>query len=270
MLERVDRKSLIYEMGGSGAYAATHVVGCSHGCRFPCYAFLMMRRFGKVATYEEWCRPRLVGNALKLAQRELPRLRGTAHSISLSFATDAFMYNQPEVTELTLRLTRLINSYDIPVHILTKGVITAEALELSSANQFGITLVSVDEAFRQRFEPGAAPYAERVASLRRAHERGFTCFVNMEPYPTPNIWKQDIQHILDTVDFTDDIRLGQLNYNDAVQEYPDWRGFYERTGSAVAAWCEAHSIAYDGPGAKRKQPHSRRSVDSELLFKAEV
>ena len=116
MLERVDRKSLIYEMGGSGAYAATHVVGCSHGCRFPCYAFLMMRRFGKVATYEEWCRPRLVGNALKLAQRELPRLRGTAHSISLSFATDAFMYNQPEVTELTLRLTRLINSYDIPVH----------------------------------------------------------------------------------------------------------------------------------------------------------
>jgi len=270
MLERVYRKSLIYEMGGSGAYAATHVVGCSHGCRFPCYAFLMMRRFGKVATYEEWCRPRIVGNALQLAQRELPRLRGAAHSISLSFATDPFMYDQPEVTELTLRLMRLINSYDIPVHILTKGVIPAEALELSSANQFGITLVSVDEAFRERFEPGTAPYPERLASLRRADERGFTCFVNMEPYPTPNIWKQDIQPILDAVEFADEIRLGQLNYNDAVQECPDWRGFYERTGSAVTAWCEAHGIVYDGPGAKRKPPCSRHPVDSESLFKAEL
>ncbi|HNW84822.1 MAG TPA: radical SAM protein [Candidatus Cryosericum sp.] len=271
-METVARKSLIYRtgIGGEGTYAATHVIGCSHGCRFPCYAFLMMQRFGKVATYEEWCQPKLVGNAVQLAQHELPRLRGTARSISLSFATDAFMYHQPEVSELTLHLMRLINSYDIPVHILTKGVIPSEALELSSANQFGITLVSVDEAFRQRFEPGAAPYAERVASLRRAHERGFTCFVNMEPYPTPNIWKQDIQHILDAVDFADEIRLGQLNYNEAVREYPDWRGFYQRTGLAAAAWCDAHDIDYDGPGAKRRQPGRHHTVDPESLFRAEL
>ena len=63
---------------GEGSFAATHVVGCSHGCRFPCYAFLMMQRFGKVTSYEEWCRPRLVSNALQLAQHELPRLRGKA------------------------------------------------------------------------------------------------------------------------------------------------------------------------------------------------
>ena len=270
MLETVYRKTLIYEMGTSGAYAATHVAGCSHGCRFPCYAFLMMRRFGKVATYEEWCRPKLVANAVQLAQHELPRLRGTAHSITLSFATDAFMYHQPEVSELTLRLMRLINSFDIPVHILTKGIIPSEALELSSKNQFGITLVSVDEAFRERFEPGTAPYAQRVASLRRAHERGFTCFVNMEPYPTPNIWKQDIQNILDVVDFVDELRLGQLNYNDAVREYPDWRGFYQRMGLATAAWCDAHGVFYDGPGASRRQPGRRSVVDPELLFQMEL
>src|SRR5450830_1049698 len=60
-MDTVTRKSLLYRtgIGGTGAYAATHVVGCSHGCRFPCYAFLMMQRFGKVASYEEWCQPRI-------------------------------------------------------------------------------------------------------------------------------------------------------------------------------------------------------------------
>ena len=58
----------------------------------------MMQRFGKVTSYEEWCQPRLVANALQLAQKELPRLRGKARSVHLSFATDAFMYLHPEVT----------------------------------------------------------------------------------------------------------------------------------------------------------------------------
>ena len=83
-MDMVTRKSLLYRtgIGGTGAYAATHVVGCSHGCRFPCYAFLMMQRFGRVASYEEWCQPRLVTNALQLAQKELPRLRDKARYVT--------------------------------------------------------------------------------------------------------------------------------------------------------------------------------------------
>jgi DNA repair photolyase len=247
-MDTITRKSLLYrtDIGGTGAYAATHVVGCSHGCRFPCYAFLMMQRFGKVADYEEWCRPRLVANALQLAQKELPRLRSKARSVHLSFATDAFMEQHPEVTALTLQLMRLINSYDIPVHTLTKGVIPDEALHLSHHNQFGITLVSVDEDFRTQYEPGTAPYPARIAGLRRAHDLGFHCFVNMEPYPTPNIWQQDVLRVLEAVDFADEIRLGQLNYNDTVKQYPGWRAFYRQTGVTARDWCAAHGIQYEG------------------------
>lgn len=268
-MDTVTRKSLIYHtgIGGEGAYAATYVVGCSHGCRFPCYAFLMMQRFGKVATYEEWCQPRLVSNALQLAQRELPRLRGKARSVHLSFATDAFMYRHPEVVALTLQLMRLINSFDIPVHTLTKGIIPEEALGLSHLNQFGITLVSIDEQFRERYEPGTAPYPERIAGLRRAHERGFHSFVNMEPYPTPNIWERDIRRVLEAVDFVDEIRLGQLNYNDIVKQYPGWRGWYRQQGVIARDWCTAHGIQYDGIEA-RPLPRRRRLTvsDPEDLF----
>jgi DNA repair photolyase len=269
-METVTRKSLLYRtgIGGEGAYAATHVVGCSHGCRFPCYAFLMMQRFGKVATYEEWCQPRLVSNALQLAQEELPRLRGKGRSVHLSFATDAFMFGHPEVTALTLQLMRLINSYDIPVHTLTKGVIPDEALEFSHLNQFGITLVSVDEQFHVRYEPGAAPYPERIAGLRKAHDRGFHCFVNMEPYPTPNIWPQDIRRILEAVDFVDEIRLGQLNYNVVVKQYPGWRAFYRQQGVTARDWCAVHGIQYDGIEARPSPRRARSRTDSEDLFGA--
>jgi DNA repair photolyase len=270
MMDTVTRKSLLYRtgIGGTGAYAATHVVGCSHGCHFPCYAFLMMQRFGKVASYEEWCQPRLVANALQLAQKELPRLRGKARYVHLSFATDAFMYQHPEVTALTLQLMRLINSYDIPVHTLTKGVIPDEALQLSHHNHFGITLVSVDEDFRTRYEPGTAPYPARIEGLHRAHDLGFYCFVNMEPYPTPNIWQQDVVRVLEAVDFVDEIRLGQLNYNDAVKQYPGWRAFYRRTGVTARDWCAAHSISYGGIAAA-DAPRPRHAVsDPGDLFGA--
>ncbi len=267
-METVTRKSLIYRTGagGSGAYAATHVVGCSHGCRFPCYAFLMMQRFGKVASYEEWCQPKLVANALQLAQKELPHLRGRACFVQLSFATDSCMYHQPEVLDLTLRLMRLINAYDIPVHILTKGVIPPEALALARHNVFGITLVSVDEAFRRQYEPGTAPYPERIAALRRAHEAGFRTFVNMEPYPTPNIHRQEITDVLEAVAFVDAIRLGQWNYNDIILACPDWRAFYRQASKTACAWCASHGIEYDGIGDRLTLRRARPRRDREDLF----
>ena len=50
----IKRKSLLYKTAVEyGDYTINHVQGCSHGCIYPCYAMLMARRFGKVATYKE-------------------------------------------------------------------------------------------------------------------------------------------------------------------------------------------------------------------------
>ena len=46
--ESMERKSLLYKTGVEyGDYTINHVQGCSHGCMYPCYAFMMARRFGK-------------------------------------------------------------------------------------------------------------------------------------------------------------------------------------------------------------------------------
>ena len=45
----ISRSSLLYKSKVEYAdFCINHVEGCSHGCTFPCYAFMMAKRFGKI------------------------------------------------------------------------------------------------------------------------------------------------------------------------------------------------------------------------------
>lgn len=66
----ITRKKLLYKTDVEyGDYAINHVLGCAHGCLYPCYAFSSARRFKWIKGYADWRRPRLVGNALKLCRK---------------------------------------------------------------------------------------------------------------------------------------------------------------------------------------------------------
>ena len=72
----IERKTLLYRTGVEyGDYTINHVQGCSHGCKFPCYAFLMAKRFGKVEDYKGWVSPFMVSNALILLDKEIPKYK---------------------------------------------------------------------------------------------------------------------------------------------------------------------------------------------------
>ena len=68
-------------------------------------------------------------------------------------------------------------------------------------------MVSLNEKFRKEFEPNSAKFKERVDSLKYLHSKGFKTWVSMEPYPTPNLIKQDLMEILDAVSFANKIVL---------------------------------------------------------------
>ena len=94
----IERKSMLYKTGVEyGDYTMNHVLGCSHGCKYPCYAFALKKRFGQVPTYEQWLQPYLVSNTLELLDRELPRLLDKIESVELCFTTDPFMYDYDEI-----------------------------------------------------------------------------------------------------------------------------------------------------------------------------
>jgi DNA repair photolyase len=241
----IERKSMLYRTKVEyGDWAMNHVQGCSHGCNYPCYAYLMAKRFGRVKTYEDWKRPLLVDNTLALLKKELPRYRSEIKQVQLCFTTDPFMEAYPEVSELSLKAIQLINSFDIPCVILTKGVLPNELAFLPKAklNTYGITLVATDERYRKAMEPGAATYSRRLNALEYLHDRGLKTWVSMEPYPTPNICKQNLGDLLEKVSFADRIVFGKTHYDKRTTAFAEHDDFYRAAAEEVRRFCDDHGI----------------------------
>lgn len=245
-LGHIQRKSMLYRTKVEyGDWAMNHVQGCSHGCGYPCYAFLMAKRFGRAETYEKWRKPFLVDNTLLLLRKELPRHKSEIKCVQLCFTTDPFMEGYPEIQEMSLEAIELINSFGIPCEILTKGVLPMQLAQLPKAelNTYGITLVSLDEQYRERMEPGAASCARRLSSLAALHNRGLKTWVSMEPYPTPNICNQSLPPILEEIVFVDRIVFGRTHYDKRTSEYANADDFYRCAAETVIRFCDSHDIA---------------------------
>jgi DNA repair photolyase len=245
-MRKIKRKSLLYKTDVEyGDFTINHIEGCAHGCNFPCYAMLMAKRFGRIKIYEEWCQPGIVVNALELLEKEIPRLKNKINFVHLSFMTDPFMYRYPEVTDLTLKVIEKLNENNIKVTVLTKGLLPAVLTNLKkfkSYNEYGISLVSLDENFKIKYEPFSSNYENRINSLRHLHENGLNTWISIEPYPTPNIIEQDIRNILEKISFVDKIIFGRMNYNSLVSRYKNFKGFYQRTVGVVSEFCVKNNI----------------------------
>lgn len=245
ILTYMTRKTMLYKTGVEyGDYTMNHVLGCSHGCKYPCYAFLMAKRFGKVVTYEEWCSPVLVSNTLDLLDKEIPKLKDKIQSVQLCFTTDPFMYGYPEIEAMSIAAIRKLNAAGIKCTALTKGLLPQELEKCSKDNEYGITFISLDEMYRERMEPGAAPYAERLAALRFLHDAGCKTWVSVEPYPTPNLIEQDLMEILEAISFTDRIIFGRTNYSKEISSYKAHREFYNQEAQKVIAFCKKRNIEF--------------------------
>ncbi|MCR4963450.1 MAG: radical SAM protein [Firmicutes bacterium] len=241
----IERNSMLYVTGVEyGDYTMNHVLGCAHGCNYPCYAYLQKKRFGVVKNYEEWKKPYLVSNTLELLDKEIPKLKDRITSVQLCFTTDPFMYGYDEISDMSIAAIRKLNEAGIKCTVLTKGVLPTELAELSSDNEYGITLVSFDAEFRKKMEPHSSPYPKRLHALRELHEKGCKTWVSIEPYPTPNLVEQDLQKLLRKVSFVDKIIFGRTNYNPTVSAYPDHKHFYNEKAAEVIQFCDSRNIAY--------------------------
>lgn len=244
-MKTINRKSLLYKTGVEyGDYTINHVQGCSHGCKYPCYAMMMAKRFGKVKTYEDWCEPKLAENALEILDKEIPKLKDKIESVQLCFTTDPFMFGYDEVSEMSLKIIKKLNDNGVNCSVLTKGLLPAELAKFSKENEYGITLVSLDESYREKYEPGAAPYEKRIQALKFLHDSGCKTWVSIEPYPTPNIIEQDLNEILKSIDFVDKIIFGRTNYSREISAYKEHKDFYNKQARIVIGFCNANEISY--------------------------
>lgn len=239
----ITRQSMLYKTGVEyGDYTMNHVLGCAHGCRYPCYAYLMKRRFGQVHDESDWRCPRLVGNTLELLDKEVPRLKNRIHCVQLCFSTDPFMYGYEAVQAMSLDALQKLTGAGLRCSVLTKGVLPFELAAFKGKVACGISLVSLSEEFRQQWEPGAAPVAKRLGALKALHNAGCATWVSIEPYPSPLVFRQDLLSLLEAVGFVNKLVFGRLNYNAMVGTTRVIKPFYNACADAVERFCEARGI----------------------------
>ena len=248
------RDSLLYKSKVEYAqWCINHVENCAHGCRFPCYAMMMAKRFGNIKTYQDWLCPILVENSLELLDKEIPKYKDDIDFVHLCFMTDPFMVGYPEIEDMTLRIIERLNQSNIRVTVLTKGLLPGKLVnreKYSDKNEYGITLVSLNEDFRKEFEPNTARYRRRLNALKKLHDAGLKTWVSIEPFPTPNLdKKQNLEELLDRINFVDKIIFGKLNYNVRSNQFQDSQfqdshSFYEKCAKLVIEFCKKHSIEH--------------------------
>jgi len=273
----ITRKSLLYKTKVEyGNFTINHLFGCSHGCNYPCYARMMAKRYGKIKDYEEWLHPKIVSNALDLLDKEIPKYKKEIEFVHLSFTTDPFMYDYlnkrvyPEVKELTLKIIEKINQNGIKCTSLTKGVYPRELTDTKkygTKNEYGITLVSLDENFKKELEPYSASFEKRLDALKLLHDKGLKTWVSIEPYPTPNLDKaQNLDKILRMIGFVDKIIFGRMNYNTHSAKFENNADFYENCAIQVIDFCKKHKIKYHIKYGTRKQDDET----TETIFRKNI
>lgn len=202
---------MLYKTGAEyGDYTMNHIQGCVRGCKYPCYAFIMKKRFGQIKTYEEWLELYLVSNTLELLDEEILRLKEKIKSVQLCFSTDPFMHQYPEIQKMSLASIKKLNDFVIQCSVLTKGILPIELAEISKENEYGITLITTSKAFRKRMEQESAP------------------------------WKK----LLEEISFVDRIVFGRLNYSKDVTAYADHKKFFNDRAAEVVHFCEERGISY--------------------------
>jgi DNA repair photolyase len=230
---------------------------------------MMKIRCGIIKSYKEWIQPKIVGNALELLDKEIPKYKHKIKFVHLCFSTDPFMYKYPEVADLTLKIIERLNKDNIRCTVLTKGIypkVLVNTKKYGTNNEYGITLVSLNESFKKRFEPYSAPYKDRVKSLRYLHDRRLKTWVSMEPYPTPNLVKQDLRKILKETSFVDKIIFGKLNYNVESSKLSCNGDFYQICAETVVNFCKNNGIEYHIKYGTQKKDNR----ETEKIFTREV
>ena len=243
-MKSITRTRMLYKSGIEYAdFSLNHVLGCSHGCNFPCYAFMQKLRFNEIQSYEEWCDPKIVSNAVSLLNSEIPKFKDQIKSVFLCSATDPFMFGFDEVQNLSLNIIKLLNEKLIRCIVLTKGILPKSlANNFHPFNEYGITLVSLDEDYRRYFEPNAAPLKDRLQALKFLHKNNCRTWVSIEPYPTPNIIDQNLFELLKNISFVDKIIFGRTNYSKIVSNFKDRNKFYAECVYILKDFCTNHNI----------------------------
>jgi len=188
------------EVHGTKEWAASNfniISGCKHGCWY-CYARSLAARFGRHAT-EDWTEERP-------NKKQRTRFGKRTGRIMFPSSHDITPESVKECGDVLLGMLKAGN--DVLVVSKPHLSVVQELVKRLAWHKdkvlFRFTIGSTSDKDLQLFEPGAPPFAERLAALRCAHEAGFETSVSAEPMLTRDpeaLFKKVSPYVTDAVWF---------------------------------------------------------------------
>lgn len=219
---------IIYEPKGRAKeysdLAINLAIGCNHACEY-CYGPASMHKTREV--WNEGAKERV--DVLKLLEKDAEQIAGDERFILFSFATDP--YCTDEAAELTRQALLICEKYDLKCQVLTKAGFRAEKdFEIFKRNdwKFGSTIIFMDEALREKWEPGAPTIESRINSLKKAHDMGIYTWVSVEPV-VDAVEALKVITTLKEMNAVDLWKVGKLNHMADVEKGIDWLRFLNET-----------------------------------------
>ena len=208
--------------GQAGEYAplaANPYSGCGHGCAY-CYVPLVTKKHRE--DFDAGARPRK--DYLDKLRKDAQKYRAAriTEQVLFSFTTD--VYN-PFDRSLTRPSLEIVQEYGMGFCVLTKGGSRAlEDIDLyrPDRDSFASTLTTLDDSFSHKWERNAALPGDRIATLKKFHQRGIFTWVSLEP--TLSV-EASLEIVKATHRFVDLYKVGRANYLGAITKTTDWKDY---------------------------------------------
>lgn len=216
--------NVIYEPSGKAKEYADLSVnlykGCTHVCK---YCFGAKTPWVPAEDYYKSANPKK--DVIFKLQRDCRKLNGDIPEILLSFIGDVYQHAEMDLG-LTRQAIKILIENNLSFTLLTKGgnraVRDFDLLEGYDRGRFGTTLIFMDQAHADYWEPGAAPIKDRIKTIREAHDREIKTWVSLEPVIDPD---QALQVIRELHPIVGHWKVGKINYQKDVDV--DWIAFRE-------------------------------------------
>lgn len=156
--------------------------GCGHACSY-CYAIYSHQYLNADGFYDDI---HVKTNIVEQLERELSAPTWKREVINIGGVTDSYQKAE-ETYQFMPRILKLLIRYKTPAIISTKSTLVLRDYdlidELSRITYINIaaTITTLDEAVRQKIEPGGAPSAERFAMLKQFRQTNASVGLHVMP-----------------------------------------------------------------------------------------
>jgi DNA repair photolyase len=167
---------------------------------------------------------------------------GIKEQVFFSFTTDLYQNSDRSLTRPSLQI---VQEHGMGICILTKGGVRAlEDIDMYRTDRdcFASTLTTLDDSFSRKWETNAALPGDRIATLKKFHDRGIYTWVSLEP--TLDI-ESSLALVKATHGFVDLFKVGRANYLKEITRTTDWRDYTLRMIDLCAKLNVAHYIKLD-------------------------